>query len=78
MGRTSRKSSEDYSSTKKRTTRSRDTSSPRRGSADKSNHKLDSIFTARKRDEKRDDKRDERKQTHDLRNHRVEKSKSKS
>lgn len=56
MGRTSRRESEDHTSAKKRSTRSKESPSPRRTSTDRT----------RKRDEKREDKRDD-KNTHDLR-----------
>ena len=69
MGRTSRRESEDHSSAKKRTTRSKDTPSPRRSSTDRSNSTHSDQYVARKRDEKREDKRDDKKNTHDLRNH---------
>jgi hypothetical protein len=62
MKRTSRRSSDDYSSTKKRSSHRKDSASPRRSSADKCNsiERLKYYIASRKRDEKREDKRDEK------------------
>jgi len=76
MGRTSRRSSEDHSSAKKRSTRSRDTPSPPRKSSSDRSSNFDSNFTPIKAYKKRDEKRDEKVNTHDLRN-RKDRSESK-
>lgn len=69
MGR-SRRESEEHSSAKKRSHRSKETPSPRRNSADKSSKQRirnNQPLIDRKRDEKREEKREDKKNTHDLR-----------
>jgi ATP-dependent RNA helicase DDX21 len=66
LRRSSRRSSEDFSSAKKRTSRREPTPSPRRGSSEKGNISLssNSYIASRKRDDKRDDKKDVRETRH--------------
>lgn len=78
MGR-SRRESEDHSASKKRSTRSKETPSPRRGSTDRSRNYLQIISHSildRKRDEKREDKKTS--SSHDLRSRHRSPSENKS